>query len=364
MSTIRIVLVGAALAQLNEDETVNSFLEIVAGLVVGASLLTTSLLAGAAGNDGKGYTRRGQLVYQIVKKWAPHVQEAYKADMNSWAREMGPVFANSSMDSLQRAADSRSFDGMKAALLGSTVGISNGSAVAAQDGPIKAKSLGEPANDLVFVPITPCRIVDTRVAGGPIAANTVRSFDVTAVTDYSFQGGSASNCNGAGSVGSFAAAAINFTVVTPAAAGYITAFPFLGTQPLAATVNYTAGDIRGNYAVVKLDQGASANELSVYSFAQTHLVADIVGYYINPQATPLDCVDTTAVVVNVAAGATSNAVASACPATYSQTATNCESSTWQMPFVFFKGGVCSAQNNSAGAASLRASRTCCRTPGR
>lgn len=103
---------------------------------------------------------------------------------------------------------------------------------------------------------------------------------------------------------------------------------------------------------MKLDQGASANELSVYSFASTHLVIDIVGYYINSEATPLDCVDTTAVAVTVAAGATSNAVASACPGTYSQTATNCESSTWQMSFVFFKGGVCSAQNNSA------ASRPC------
>ncbi len=342
----------------------NNFPKIVAGLVVGASLLCTSYWAGAAENEGKAQTRRGQLVYQIVKKWAPHVQEAYKTDMNSWAREMGPIFAKAPMNSLQMAADSRSFDDMKAALQGGSIAITNSSAIDSKEARVTAKSLGEPANDLVFVPISPCRIIDTRLAGGQIAANTVRSFDVTAVSDYSFQGGAANNCNGAGAVGSFAAAAINFTVVSPAADGYITAFPFLGTQPLAATVNYTAGDIRGNYSVVKLDQGASANELSVYSFAQTHLVADIVGYYINPQATPLDCQDTTAVAVTVAAGATSNAVASACPATYIQTATNCESSTWQMPFVYFKGGVCSAQNNSAATATLRASRTCCRTPGR
>lgn len=43
-------------------------------------------------------------------------------------------------------------------------------------------------------------------------------------------------------------------------------------------VNYTAGAIVGNDTVVKLNQGASLNELSVYSSANTHLVGDIVGY--------------------------------------------------------------------------------------
>ena len=346
----------------------NKFPLVVASMIFASAFLSAPLEANAAGtspaSDAKvkssqkatPKTRRGQLVHEIVLKWGPYVQEAYGINMGGWASQMGPIFARVSLDSLQKAADARSFDAMDNALLGKKAATATGG--------VSPKSLGDVAEDLVFVPITPCRIVDTRLAGGPIAANTVRSFDVTAVSDYGFQGGSASNCNGAGAAGSFAAAAINFTVVTPSAAGYITAFPFLGTQPLAATVNYTAGDIRGNYAVVRLDQGASANELSVYSFAQTHLVADIVGYYINPEATALQCQDTADTIVAVGAGATSNAVAPACPAGYTQTATNCESSTWQMPFVFFSGGTCSAQNNSAGTASLRASRTCCRVPGR
>jgi hypothetical protein len=219
---------------------------------------------------------------------------------------------------------------------------------------------GDADKDLIFVPITPCRIIDTRVAGGVIAANTVRSFDVTAAASYAAQGGDASDCNGAGSAGSFAAAAINFTVVTPGAAGYITAFPFGTTQPLAATVNYTAGDIRGNFAVVKLDQSAAALELSVYSFAQTHLVADIVGYYRNPGTPVFECVDSGLTTDTVPSGATRNTTAPACPGGYIQTATNCQSSTWQMPFVYFAGGTCSAQNNSLGDAQLKASRTCCR----
>lgn len=328
-----------------------------ASLVMAAFAFSLSIDAAAAGGTARG--ERGQLVRQIVMKWGGHVQEAYRTDVRGWARDMGPLFARAPIAALRQAADARTFDQMNNRLLASVPGSQskNVSVVRATAGD---KVFGDLDKDLIFVPITPCRIIDTRVAGGAIAANTTRNFDVTAVSNYSFQGGDASNCNGAGAAGSFAAAAINFTVVTPSAAGYITAFPYLATQPLAATVNYTAGDIRGNFAVVKLDQGASADELSVYSFAQTHLVADIVGYYRNPAAPTLECVNSGETIDTVAAGATQNTVAPSCPATYTQTATNCESSTWQMPFVYFSDGTCSAQNNSAGSAQLRASRTCCR----
>lgn len=306
------------------------------------------------------YGPRGQAVFEIVKKWGGHVEEAYHTNAGTWAKAMGPVFNKSSTETLERAANARTFDAMNDVLL------TNGKPTMAKAaaGTVGPMSLGDTASDLVFVPVTPCRIFDTRLAGGAIAANTVRSFDVTAVADYTFQGGATGDCNGVGSAGSFAAAAINFTVVTPGAAGYITAFPYLGTQPLAATVNYTAGDIRGNTAIVKLDQGASANELSVYTYAQTHLVADIIGYFITPAATALDCVDTTNVVVSVAAGGTTNVAASACPAGYMPTATNCEAGSWDMPFVYSHGGICSAKNNGGSAAEARASRTCCRVPGR
>jgi hypothetical protein len=117
-------------------------------------------------------------------------------------------------------------------------------------------------------------------------------------------------------------------------------------------------------SVVRLDQTAAANELNVYSFAQTHLVADIVGYYINPEATAIQCVDTLDTVVSVVAGGTAKASAPACTAGYTTTATNCEASSWDMPMVYSSGGTCSAKNNGGASADLRASRTCCRVPGR
>ena len=290
--------------------------------------------AGAAGDQQKQRSQRGKLVHQVVMKWGGHVHEAYGADVRRWAKDMGPLFARASIDTLKRAANSPSFELMNDAFLvddqGNTAHTNLLNAVNAGtlSGPIKSRLLGETTNDLVFVPITPCRILDTRVAGGQIAANTVRSFDVTAVANYSFQGGDASNCGGAGSAGSFAAAAINFTVVTPGAAGYITAFPFLATQPLAATVNYTAGSIVGNFAVVRLDQGASANELNVYSFAQTHLVADLVGYFINPVLGELDCQETFSSNITVNANSTGTGSSPACAAGYTIVSGGCTMSTF------------------------------------
>ncbi len=325
-------------------------------LALAAPALLIGMDATAAGSKVR--TERGRLVHEIVMKWGSHVQETYRSDVHAWATSLVPLFSKAPIPSLERAARAPTFDRMNNELLVPAPGGSL-AALATSTQNVPGKTLGDADQDLIFVPVTPCRIIDTRVAGGAIAANTARNFDITAVASYSFQGGDASNCN-VGAAGSFAAAAINFTVVTPGAAGYITAFPFLGTQPLASTVNYTAGDIRGNFAIVRLDQGASADELSVYSFAQTHLVADIVGYYRNPGAPTLQCVNTANTSVAVAAGNTENVIAPACAGGYTQTATNCEASTWQMPFVFINAGTCSAQNNSASGATLRASRTCCR----
>jgi hypothetical protein len=268
----------------------------------------------------------------ILRKWNTHVEETYKIDIEQWAAQMAPAFDIASLEALKRATNAADFTAMNDELLRGEQGRQEvASAVIgyAERDPNSAPGLlGEVNNDLVFVPVTPCRILDTRVAGGQIAANTVRSFDVTAVANYSFQGGDASDCGGVGAAGSFAAAVFNFTVVTPATGGYITAFPFLGTQPLASTLNYVAGDVRGNLAVVKLDQGASANELSVFTLATTHLVADIAGYFINPVLGGLDCQETFSSNITVNANSTGTGSSPACAAGYTIVSGGCTMSTF------------------------------------
>lgn len=250
--------------------------------VAALSLLALAIAAPASARDparfdrnGEPRSERAQWVYRIVAKWGGHVQEAYRTDPRRWADSMGPAFARAPLPALRKAAEARSFAAMNDALLAA-------SAPAAALAPTAgAKALGDPDRDLVYVPVAPCRILDTRVVGGPIPANGVRDFDLADAVRYLPQGGDSSNCN-VGNKGSFAAAAINFTVVNPSSGGYLTAFAYLASRPNAATVNYAASEIRNGFTILRLDQSTAIPEFSVYSVAQTHLVADVVGYFVNP----------------------------------------------------------------------------------
>lgn len=331
-----------------------SLLTLAALAMAAPLLLATGLVRSA---DASGYSPRGQLVYQIVRKWGPHVQEAYRADMNAWARQMGPIFAKSPMNALQRAADARDFDAMNDALLGK----------ASAQGQVVPSAIGNLGADLTFVPIAPCRILDTRIAGGAIPANGTRDFDVSSVTDYSFQGGSASNCNGVGAVGAIGAAMINFTVVTPGTAGYITAYPYQGARPLASSVNYAGGDIVNNLAVVALDASAASSDMSVYSFAQTHLVGDIVGYFIAPTPTALQC--TTVQTISTMNGSASfTGTSPSCPAGYTKTGGYCQAAGNAGRVVAsYPNGLlhqCVFTNESPTAMQVTVYAECCRLPGR
>jgi hypothetical protein len=148
--------------------------------------------------------------------------------------------------------------------------------------------LGSSSSDLVFTPVTPCRILDTRnpgVKSGILVAGTVRSFWGKNAT-FASQGGSATNCNTLNTTNE-AAILVNFTVVTPVTGGYITAFPadvLDANKPLAATVNFTAGSVVGNNATIKLNQTGTGDDFKIYSTSNVHVVADVVGYYSKPMS--------------------------------------------------------------------------------
>ncbi|MBP6749077.1 MAG: hypothetical protein KA144_05520 [Xanthomonadaceae bacterium] len=336
-----------------------------------------SMSAEPAPNGVMQRTERGRLVHAIVMKWGDHVRTTYRIDVRTWAGAMGSAFGTSSIQTLRNAANARSFHEMNNAFIGSSASPSSTSSVppTKYGNKTAVPKLGDSAGDLVFVPVTPCRLFDTRqpLGGGPIAANTTRTFDVTEANFYSTQGGDASDC-AIGTVGKFAAAAINFTVVTPNGAGFITAFPTGATRPLAATVNYTAGDIRGNFSIVKIDQTpGTVNELSIYSFAQTDVVGDIVGYFIASPRTALECIDVP-FTTNVSAGIVASVQGFACPPfeSYMATGVSCTStngdvhlhssglSTHTLPL-----GLCGWDTRPVSTpTTVTVTTRCCRIPGR
>lgn len=336
---------------------------------VGLLALTLGALASArdpALTDRQGQPRseRAQWVYRIVAKWGGHVQEAYRTDPRRWAASMAPAFARAPLPALRKAAESPSFAGMNDALLSASSPTASLSTKPAPG----TKALGDPDKDLVYVPVTPCRILDTRIAGGAIPANSFRDFDLTDVVRFAPQGGDTSNCN-VGDKGSFAAAALNITVVTPNMAGYITAFPYLASQPTAATINYVAGDIRNGLAIVRLDQTPATYEFSVYSFAQTHLVADIVGYFREPEAAALDCVSLSSNAVRFGGNAVTLVDSPVCPAGYSVVGGACDGATINTAVAHSLFGANNFRCKFAGTQSTHigdgtATVRCCRIPGR
>ncbi|KFN46960.1 hypothetical protein [Arenimonas metalli] len=309
---------------------------------------------------------RGELTRQLVLKWGHYVERVHGVPLATWAERMVPNLVVADSDNFRNALQRDTFEGTMAELGGGGQLLSDEQvieqlAAGREDGTLTLGALG---NDLVYTPVAPCRILDTRnVAAGAIAANSTRNFVAFGVSSFASQGGSATNC-GVNPL-SATAVAINLTAVNPGAAGYATAYPFGSPQPLAASINYAAGTIVNNALIVQTPNPISSFDFTLYTFAQAHYVADIVGYFAPPVATALQCVETTkTIVADIGPGGTANANAPACAAGYTQTATNCETSSWLMPIVFSNAGTCSARNNDASPQDLRASRTCCRVPGR
>ena len=243
--------------------------------------------------------QRGAMTRAYVLKWGGYVQRAYHVPVGVWAQRMVPTFVHADADNLRNALKRTTYEGASAELSGTGARLPDDQVIdtmarASLAPPsvrpeLLAKALGSAASDLVYTPVTPCRILDTRVAGGALAGGFTRDFNAVVGSGGNFgsQGGSATDC-GVVAAGQ-AAVVINLTAVTPSGAGFATAYPFGSTRPLASSVNYTAGAIVNNSIVVKLPSPLTTKDFTVYSFATADYVADIVGYYAPPVATQLDC---------------------------------------------------------------------------
>jgi hypothetical protein len=232
--------------------------------------------------------------------------------------------------------------------------------------------IGSVDKDLVYTPVTPCRLFDTRPSQGgtgPIAAAGTKSFAIWGQTTYAAQGGAASNC-GITAGSDVAAVAMNVTVVTPAAGGFITAYPSGAARPTAATVNFQVGDIaRGNFTIAKVAQ-SGVNNLSIFSSSSADVIGDVVGYYSKPMATALECYSTEDENFVVPIGFDGvYTTATRCDAGYSAVSANCFTSLTNM---YFEGSGTTgnaawcAWNNLSPISNNTVSQSvkCCQIPGR
>jgi hypothetical protein len=147
---------------------------------------------------------------------------------------------------------------------------------------LNPNALGSLTSDLVFTPVTPCRIVDTRNAGGPFLGGETRTFDfdglVGAATTYEQQGGTAASCNLP--FGTVTAAALNITATNTTTPGYLSAWG-KGTRPNASVLNWDRGQTIANTTIVPVMPGPGT-DFSIYGSTGTDVVIDVVGYFAAP----------------------------------------------------------------------------------
>ncbi|MFT6436106.1 MAG: hypothetical protein ACJAVI_004163 [Candidatus Azotimanducaceae bacterium] len=136
-----------------------------------------------------------------------------------------------------------------------------------------------------FIGATPLRLVDTRETSRvtPVEALVLKVADIAANT-----------ADGTATMipANVGAVALNVTVVSPDAAGFVTVYPCDVERPLASNVNFVAGQVVPNGVIAPV----SANgEVCIYSLAPTDVVVDLAGWFPGgafTAATPRRLVDT------------------------------------------------------------------------
>jgi len=147
-------------------------------------------------------------------------------------------------------------------------------------GGIGLVSATNPDNAVAFVPISPCRLADTRPASGdsglggrdtPLGAG--ETFTLNARTDNVGQCGTLIPDEATG-------ISMNATSVNPTAPTFVTIWPAGVTRPLASSLNALPGEPPTPNAVTT--QLSATGEFSVYNLAGTvDVVFDINGYYVD-----------------------------------------------------------------------------------
>jgi hypothetical protein len=152
-------------------------------------------------------------------------------------------------------------------------------------------ALADTGADLVYTPVAPCRVFDSRSSAGgpgPLAVGSPRNVVVAGSSGvFPSQGGTAGGCGipvGATSV------MMNFSAVSPAGPGNLRAWAVASPQPAApsaATMTYDPiqGALSNGIAVPICNPAATscAADLRLQAFgSNTEVVGDVVGYFRYP----------------------------------------------------------------------------------
>lgn len=127
-----------------------------------------------------------------------------------------------------------------------------------------------------FVPITPCRIADTRKGGGALVNLAVRTFFVQGTSNFAPQGGKSGGCG----IPTTARSVVTNVTTTGATAngGYLSGYPAGSPEPLSNFVTYPAGTTTVNPTFTIAT--STTNSLSIKAHgSNVQVIIDVTGYY-------------------------------------------------------------------------------------
>lgn len=149
------------------------------------------------------------------------------------------------------------------------------------------------SNGLYFVPVQPCRLVDTRwptnTFGGPfLAAGQTRNFAIrfSANSDNANFPGACASAPIPGNA-DVQAYSLNVTVVPKGTLRWLTVSPSNSSidPDKVSTLNAYDGRTKANAVIVPADTSDNNRAISVFAKDNTDVIIDINGYYV-PEATP------------------------------------------------------------------------------
>jgi hypothetical protein len=124
-----------------------------------------------------------------------------------------------------------------------------------------------------FTGATPKRLVDTRDGTGGLSRQLTNTDELSVPIrsiDLTVSGSNQAVPSGA------TAAALNVTVVSPTAPGFVTVYPCGVTRPLSSNLNYVAGDVVANNVVAPISTNGN---VCVYTSSNTDIIVDVAGYF-------------------------------------------------------------------------------------
>ena len=146
------------------------------------------------------------------------------------------------------------------------------------------RALGGGVSESKFVPITPCRILDTRKGFGRAKVDSPITIDVRGSgATFTAQGGRTNGC----AIPQSATAISASVTAVDAGSGFLRAWPPGGGQPTSTFMNYDYSyNVSNSGDLALCSTGCAANkDLTFRAFgSDTDLVVDVAGYYEAPMS--------------------------------------------------------------------------------